>query len=691
MSAIQETILSLVENAGSDLRRTVPLAVAMAIESGSEQEILRELESAANLGSRWLRAALTERVYGANEATPLWQEVVDQSGCEPPDVMLHRARMLARSGDILGAAAMIRIALQNSRAYDLYIRAETVARKCRAGFRSRRRVKVALLSSSTTSLMRGVLELQFLRDGLEAEFYEPPFGTYVQELLRADSGLKQFCPDFTVLLLNWRDVGLSGIADNEAEREGAIERVKELWQAAMELSSGKIIQTTFTPPQFDANYELSSLLAHGKCRTIRSINEALYEAKGDRVILIDCERIAAAWNGKWEDPMLWSSAKVYPAPAVLPTLGEHIASCIRAELGLARKLLILDLDNTLWGGVVGEDGLNGIRLGPPSAIGERYQDFQQYLKDLRKRGVLLALASKNNREDAAEVFLHHPSAVLRIEDFVSIKVNWEDKVTNIRNIAAELRVGLDSIVFLDDNPAERSAVRRDLPEVIVPELSGEPTESIEALERGLYFQAVRLTDEDRARNASYVASARHTEISKAVASVEDYLAELSMRIDCGAVDAETSIRVTQLLNKTNQFNLTTPRYSQEEVEARMTSPRFWCRWYRLKDRFADHGLIGALIVQVAGKQWNVDAWLMSCRVIGRGVESFMFRDLIQFARESGADRIAARYIQTAKNGLVAQLLPQFGFAQAGQTGEFLLDVSSAKCSECKFLYEAKVA
>ncbi|MGB6856420.1 MAG: HAD-IIIC family phosphatase [Terracidiphilus sp.] len=669
----------------------MPLAVAMAIESGSQQEIIRRLESPRSLGSRWLRAALTERVNGGEAAKPLWEEVVDQNGCEIPDVLLHRARMLARSGDVDGAAAMIRIALQNSREYDLYIRAETVARKCRAGFGSKRRVKVALLSSSSTSLMRGVLELQFLRDGLEAEVYEPPFGTYIQELLQAGSGLKVFCPDFIVLLLNWRDLGLSGIAANDAESERAIARVTEMWQAATELPSGKIIQTTFVPPQCDANYALSSLMAHGKCRSIRSINEALYKARGDRVTLIDCERIAAAWNGKWEEPLLWSSAKVYPAPAALPTLGEHIASCIRAEMGLARKLLILDLDNTLWGGVVGEDGLNGIQLGPPSAIGERYQEFQQYLKDLRERGVLLALASKNNREDAAEVLLRHPSAVLRADDFVSMKVNWEDKVTNIRKIASELRLGLDSIVFLDDNPAERSAVRRALPEVIVPEISGEPAGSIAALECGLYFQAVRLTDEDRARNASYCASARQAEMSKSLGNVEDYLAELSMQIDRGAVDAETSIRVTQLINKTNQFNLTTPRYSQEEVEARMKSPQYWCRWYRLKDRFADHGLIGVLIAQVAGRHWNVDAWLMSCRVIGRGVESFMFRDLVQFARESGADRITARYIPTSKNGLVAQLLPQFGFAETCETGDFVLDVASAKLSECTFLHEAKVA
>ena len=330
-------------------------------------------------------------------------------------------------------------------------------------------------------------------------------------------------------------------------------------------------------------------------------------------------------------------------------MGEHLVSCIRAEMGLSRKLLVLDLDNTLWGGVIGEDGLNGIRLGPPSASGERYQEFQQYLKELKDRGVLLALASKNNQADADDVLRRHPSAVLRPDDFVSTKVNWQDKGTNIRDIATELRLGLDSFVLLDDNPAERSAVRRALPEVIAPEISGEPAESIAALEHGLYFQALSITAEDRARNASYLANAKQAEIYATGASLDEYLASLSMRIEHGPVDAETSIRVTQLINKTNQFNLTTKRYRREEIEACMTSPAYWCRWYRLKDRFADYGLIAVLIAQMADQHWSVDCWLMSCRVIGREVESFMFRDLVRSAQATGVTRILARYIPTAKN------------------------------------------
>jgi FkbH-like protein len=680
-------IRTLVENTGPDLRRTVQMAAAMAAGQGSEREVLRAVESGTSVGCRWLRAALAEKISGTDEARPLWEEVVAQNGCEIPDVLLHRARIQTRSGNIDCAAALIRFALQNSHEYDFYMRTETVARKLRTSFGLKRKVKVALLGSSTTSLLRNVLELLFLRDRLDAEFYEPPFGTYAQEILQPGSGLRLFQPDFIVLLLNWRDLGLSSIAADNSESDRAIGRIKNLWQAALDSTSGKIIHLSFPPPAYDASHALSSLLTYGKSRMIRKVNEALYEAAHDRVIIVDSERIAVAWNGPWEDPLLWSSAKVYPAPAILPTMGEHLVSCIRAELGLSRKLLVLDLDNTLWGGVVGEEGLNGIRLGPPSALGERYQEFQQYLKGLKERGVLLALASKNNADDAADVLRRHPGAALRRDDFVSFKVNWEDKPTNIREIASELRLGLDSFVFLDDNPAERAAVRRELPDVVVPEISGEPAESIAVLERGLYFQAVRLTDEDRARNASYFASAKQAEVFSSVGSVDDYLAELAMHIDHGSVDADTSIRVTQLINKTNQFNLTSPRYSLEEIQSRMTSPMFWCRWYRLKDRFADHGLIGVLIAQVESKRWRVDTWLMSCRVIGRDVESFMFRDLVQCARESGAEEIVARYIPTPKNSAVTQLLPRFGFAEAEENGSFVLDVPTTRLPECRFLRE----
>lgn len=676
-------IRALVDNAGLDLRRTVQMALAIATEYSMEREILCAIESRTTVGCRWLTAALTEKLNGPEQATILWQQVTTQNGCEIPDVLLHRARLLARSGDIQGAATLLRTALHNSRDYDLFVRAETLARKCRMGFDCKRRVKVALIGSSTTALFRSVLNLLFLRDAIDTEFYEPPFGTYTQELLNPESGLGHFQPDFIVLLLNWRDLALP-LFDGAIETANAITRIQNLWRAALDLQSGHILQLTFSPPPREPGHELSSLISQGRVRSIRRINDALYQAAGDRVTLVDSERIAAAWPESWEDPILWSSAKVYPNASVLPIVGEHIVSCVRAQMGMSRKILVLDLDNTIWGGVVGEDGFDGIKLGPPSSLGERYQDFQVYLKELRDRGVLLAAASKNNSEDALDVLRRHPGSALHADDFVAFKVNWDHKADNIRQIASELRLGLDSFVFLDDNPAERSAVRRECPDVIVPEISGEPVESIAALERGLYFQALRLTEEDRTRNASYSAEAKRDHLSKDVGNVSDYLAELSMRIACGAVDHETSARVTQLINKTNQFNLTTRRYTHEDIQSRISSPMHWCHWYRLKDRFADHGLIGVLIAEVAEKHWTVDTWLMSCRVIGREVESFMLRDLVQCARASGAQQIRAQYIPTAKNTLVKDLLPRLGFVEAEQPGVCVLDLTTVCLPDCRF-------
>jgi FkbH-like protein len=666
------------------LRGAVQAAVAIALEHGLEHEVLRVLESRPDQGARWLRAALTEAVEGPKAAAPHWERVVTQSGCEIPEALLHRARASLRDGDRHRAAALLRLALQATPDYDFFLRSETLIRKCKSAFGCHRKVRIALLGSSTTTLLRSVMELLCLRDRLEPDFYEAPFGTYMHELLQRDSGLNRFRPEFIVFLLNWRDLGLSDLCENGIAA-AAVSRVTEAWQAAIDGTAAQIIQLTFTPPPQDAYHALSSVMNAGRVRTTRKINDTLFECAPTRVTLIDAEHIATCTAGPWEDPILWSSVKVYPASRVLPNVAEHFVSCIRAELGLSRKLLILDLDNTLWGGVVGEDGLGGIRLGPPSAAGERYQEFQQYIKALGQRGVLLAVASKNNSEDAAEVFRRHQASVLRLEDFVSFKANWLDKPTNIRQIASELRLGLDSFVFLDDNPAERSAVREELPEVIVPEISGEPSESIAALERGLYFQAIRLTSEDLTRGASYRAGAKQELLRQRGAGLDQYLTDLCMQIEHGPVEADTCVRVTQLINKTNQFNLTTKRYSQEEVNRRMISPDFWFRWYRLRDRFADHGLIGVLLAERTDREWTVETWLMSCRVIGRGVEAFMFRDMVECARRSGADRLRAHYIPTAKNNLVEDLLPRFGFVATGNDGEFALDLGAALLPDCSFL------
>jgi FkbH-like protein len=362
---------------------------------------------------------------------------------------------------------------------------------------------------------------------------------------------------------------------------------------------------------------------------------------------------------------------------VLPLFGEHVVSCVRSVSGLSSKLLALDLDNSLWGGIVGEDGLGGIKLGPPSAKGERYQEFQQYLKRLKNRGVLLAVVSKNNPQDAVEVFERHEAAALKMDDFVAFEANWDPKPQSVARLGKTLGLGLDSFVFLDDNPHERAAMRAELPDVVAPEISGEPAESIDVLERGLYFQATSFTEEDRARSASYHSLAAAATFRETGGNVAEYLDSLQMELTWGPVDEQTCSRVTQLINKTNQFNLTTRRYTEGQVSALAASGRHWFHWFRLRDRFADHGLIGVLLAEQADSIWRVDLWLMSCRVIGRGVEDFMLERLVEAARMQGVSTIRAEYIPTAKNEMVRELLPKHGFAETGEDGCYQLETASA--------------
>jgi FkbH-like protein len=660
----------------------VEAAVGTIRSAGLEKEALRRLESRTDTAECWIRALLLEPGSSPEEADAHYARVMDPLGREIPEVLLRRARIARRVGDTAGAVRMLRFALRMQPGLSFFLRSETLSRKLKEGLPYRRRIRIALTGSSTTSLLRSVLELLFFRDGIDAAVYESPFGTFRREIEDPASALHAFSPDFLVLWLNWRDAGLPLLSDNpEMAAQDVADSIRTLWDRLLAIRPCHVIQPTLDIPGSDPFLALSGLLPGGRARVLGEINRLLLERPPRGVIPIDTHRLAASHAGAWEDPVKWSAAKLHPSPDTLPAFGEEIASIVRGGLGLSSKLLAVDLDNTLWGGIIGEDGLGGIALGPPSPIGERYQDLHAYLKGLRQRGVLLAVVSKNNPRDAEEVFRRHDSSILRMEDFAMFLANWDTKTENLRRLANTLSLGLDSFVFLDDNPAERAAVRRALPEVIVPEISGEPSETIAALERGLYFQAIQFTAEDAARNESYAARARIEEVR--ASGNEDAMADLRMEIDCGPVDPSTAVRAAQLINKTNQFNLTTRRYTQAEVEALMSSPRHLFRWFRLRDRFADHGLIAVLLVEHTGaERWSVDLWLMSCRVIGRGVEQFMYNNLLEAASAAGVAYIDAAYLPSARNQLVEDLLPRLGFTATNNPGHYSLELAQASPLPC---------
>jgi FkbH-like protein len=663
MDFLRLAIEEFVANRAPSLRVAVDRFARLVRTHQRETEAISLLQPRLDVGSRWALAALLENTSEPEAADALYARVVDAEGREIPDVLLRRARLCAQRGEEGRAIRLLRLALQEATDYSFFIRAEALVQRCKPHFPIRRQCRVALLGSSTTSFLKSILEMQLLRDGVAAEFYESPFGAYRQEILDPQSGVYQFRPDFAIILMNWRDAGLN---DLSADAGGAVREtsqgILDLWKILGSRCSCHIIQPGFAAPWNEPYLALSSLLQGGRRRLIHEINRSLFENAASSVTLLDMEALAAASRTQWEDPLQWSSTKTYPAPDALPVLGQHIVSCIRSVLGLSSKLLALDLDNTLWGGIVGEDGLGGIKLGPPSAKGERYQEFQRYLKRLKDRGVLLAVVSKNNPQDAVEVFERHEAAALKMSDFVLFEANWEPKPESLRRVSRKLGLGLDSFVFLDDNPNERAMVRAQLPDVVTPEISGEPAESIEALERGLYFQATAFTEEDRARSASYHSLAAAAG-SYDTGNVAEYLDSLQMELTWGPVDEQTRGRVAQLINKTNQFNLTTRRYTEAQVSAFMNSDRHWLRWFRLRDRFADHGLIGVMLAEYTTETvWRIDLWLMSCRVIGRKVEDVMFEQLVQAARERGVKTICAEYIPTAKNEMVRELLPKYGFS-----------------------------
>jgi FkbH-like protein len=350
---------------------------------------------------------------------------------------------------------------------------------------------------------------------------------------------------------------------------------------------------------------------------------------------------------------------------MIPVYADVVARTVAAVFGRARKCLVLDLDNTLWGGVIGDDGLTGIELGQGSATGESFIAIQRMALELRNRGIVLAVCSKNEESTARTPFQEHPEMLLREDHIAIFQANWTDKAANLRAIATALNIGIDALVLLDDNPAERAQVRRELPLVAVPELPDDPAMYPRTLAAAGYFEAVSFSQEDRDRAGYYQGNARRAASLQASGDMDSYLASLDMVCAIGPVDSVSRPRVAQLINKSNQFNLTTRRYSEAEVAAAEADPRRHAIHVRLKDTFGDNGIISVIVADIGLDTWDIDTWLMSCRVLGRRVEEAVLAHLAAAARQTGATALTARYVPSAKNKMVAQHYDKLGFQRTG--------------------------
>ncbi len=529
----------------------------------------------------------------------------------------------------------------------------------------RRRSRVAIAGSFTTLQLRAILPLAGFRHGIEFEVWETPYGQYRQELLNPQSALYQSRPDFIILAVHEGELALPFLSnDSETEVTQELDRWTNLWEAVARHSKARVIQFNFALPAEAPLGHLALRLPGSRYAMTQAVNTALGMAAQTRVDIIDCERLSAlVGKERWCDPRYWHLSKQAVALSALPLLARHITAVIAANLGLSRKVLVLDLDNTLWGGVIGEDGVNGIKLGGDQA-GEAFVAFHEYILHLKDKGVILAICSKNNEADAKEPFERHRETRLKLDDFAVFVANWEPKADNLVRIAETLGVGLDAIVFVDDNPVECAAIRRALPQVDVIALPSDPAYYTRTLSQYLMFEMATFTDEDAHRTEQYRARTLARRLEKSVSSLDELWESLEMTATIEPFNEFNLPRVAQLIGKTNQFNLTTRRHGQAQIEAFVQNPDCIHFSLRLRDRFADHGLVALMIVLQQDSVFEIDTWLMSCRVIGRTVEDAMLAHLCAHAAQRGATTIRGLYIPTAKNQLVKDVYSKFGFSIA---------------------------
>ncbi len=530
-------------------------------------------------------------------------------------------------------------------------------------------VRVAVLGSATTSHLPSGMRVAALRRGLALTIYEAPYGMYWQELMDQTSGLYGFQPQVLLLALDARHVAQMG-AGHEHPSDAVIATLRRCWRRARERFGCQVIQQTILPvlPPLMGNHE--ARLAQSPAAIIARVNEQLQAASAEEgVDLLAIDRASAADGlAAWHDPGIWHRSKHEVHPSATEAYGEQVARVIAAARGRSYKCLVLDLDNTLWGGVIGDDGLDGIVLGQGSGTGEAYSEFQRYAIALADRGVILAVCSKNDERNALEAFEKHPEMQLRREHIACFVANWTDKATNLRHIAKTLNIGLDALVFADDNPVERALVRRELPMIAVPELPEDPALYAQTIAAAGYFESLQITDEDRQRSQLYQANAERARSREALVNsgesgtdMSSYLASLDMTMTVRPFDRIGLTRITQLINKTNQFNLTTQRRTEAEVEALMHDPQAVTMQVRLVDRFGDNGIIAVIIARLHGTEAAIETWLMSCRVLGRQVEEACLNELVDQVRSFGVERLMGEYRPTEKNGIVREHYRTLGF------------------------------
>lgn len=534
--------------------------------------------------------------------------------------------------------------------------------------------RIAILGGSTTAEVKNMLELFLLMHGIQPSFYESGYNRYYEDVLFGNPDLRNFKPDIAFIHTTWHNVSkFPELMESEADVEQRIRhemaRFESFWNKIETQLGATIIQNNFDLPVLRPLGNLESSELFGRVNFLLRLNAefASYARSHSRFSINDIHYLSAQVGlAEWFGHSYWYNFHMALSPKATVALARNVAGIVKSIYGRSKKCLVLDLDNTLWGGVVGDDGVQNLLLGRDHPVGEAFLDFQRYVKNLQRRGVILAVCSKNDHENAKEGF-SHPDSILKPEDFGAFRANWNPKPENIREIAAELNIGLDSIVFVDDNPAERVLVADQLPEVAVPDVGSDVSRFAAVLEHERFFETGKVVQDDLNRSAFYSSNAQRSASEASFGNYGEFLASLEMTAEIEPFSPVYLERITQLINKTNQFNLTTKRYTTAEVEAISRNPGFITLYGRLADRFGDNGLVSVLIGCVADNSVELDLWLMSCRVLNREMELAMFDALVEHCQARGIRRIMGVYIPSKKNSMVANLYAGLGFTRLSES------------------------
>lgn len=535
--------------------------------------------------------------------------------------------------------------------------------------------KIAILGGSTTSNIKLILELFLLNYGIRPIFYESEYNQYYQDAMFDNEELQAFAPDLIYVCTSNRNITQYPLLSDDADTiDGLLEAEKNkfyrIWDSLASRYHCPIIQNNFEMPFYRlmGNKEASDI--HGKIHFLTRLNLAFYDyaQKHDNFYICDINYISADYGLKeWSDPFYWHMYKYAMNVSAIPYLAFNIANIIKSIFGKNKKGFVLDLDNTLWGGVIGDDGVDNIVIGPEESEGQVYSEFQRYIKECTQLGVILNVDSKNEEENAL-AGLNHPDSELHPDDFIVIKANWNPKDQNLQQIANELNLLPESLVFIDDNPAERHIVTEQLKGVVAPEI-GQVHQYIHTIDRGGYFEVTTLSADDQKRNEMYKENAKRAQLEASFSNYTDYLLSLEMKGIIKPFEPVFMARIAQLTNKSNQFNLTTKRYTQTEIEEVAASEQYITLYGKLIDKFGDNGVVSVVIGHVVGDVCHIDLWIMSCRVLKRDMEFAMMDSLVKRCQEGGIAEIRGYYYPTAKNAMVREFYALQGFDKIAEDAD----------------------